>query len=61
MKFYVVKNCIVVFSGTEEECIEVIAEDLSGELEMYPEEGRAKCVIVKIVCGQYGTMQECML
>ena len=42
MKFYVVKNGIVVFSGTEKECIEIIAEDLSGELEMYPEEGRAK-------------------
>ena len=42
MRFYIVKNGIVIFSGTGEECIEVIAEDLSGELEMYPEEGRAK-------------------
>lgn len=40
MVFYVVRNGEVVFSGTEEECGEIVAKDLTGELEIYPEEGR---------------------
>ena len=40
MKWYVVQNGEIVFTGTEEECGAIIAEDETGELEMYPEEGR---------------------
>ena len=36
MKWYVVQNGEIVFIGTEEECGEVIGEDMTGELEMYP-------------------------
>lgn len=36
MKWFVVRNGEIVFSGTEEECGAIIAEDETGELEMYP-------------------------
>ena len=36
MKWFVVQNGEVVFSGTEEECGAIIGEDTTGELEMYP-------------------------
>lgn len=38
--WYVVEFGEVIFSGTEEECGAIIAEDETGNLEMYPEEGR---------------------
>ena len=40
MKYYVVKDGKVLFSGTEEECAEIIANDMSGKLEIYSEMGR---------------------
>ena len=36
----VVKDGEVIFTGTEEECSEMIENDMTGELEMYPESGR---------------------
>lgn len=36
--WYVVKNGVIVYVGTEEACVEIIAEDMTGELEMYSEE-----------------------
>ena len=38
--WYVVKFGEIIFSGTEEECGAIVAEDLTGDLEIYPEEGR---------------------
>lgn len=40
MKYYVVRNGEILFTGTEEECGAIVAEDLTGELEIYPETGR---------------------
>jgi len=40
MKYYVVHNGEIIFKGTEEECAEIIMNDTSGELEIYPEKGR---------------------
>ena len=36
MKWYVVRDGEVIFSGTEDECGAVISEDMTDELEMYP-------------------------
>jgi hypothetical protein len=36
MKWFVVRNGSIVFSGSEKECSEIVANDMSGELEMYP-------------------------
>lgn len=38
--WYVVKDGEVIFTGTEEECNEMIENDMTGLLEMYPESGR---------------------
>lgn len=38
--WYVVRFGEILFSGTEEECGEIIAKDMTGELEMYSENGR---------------------
>lgn len=35
MKYAIVKNGEIVFIGTEEQCGEIISEDMTGELEMY--------------------------
>ena len=40
--FYVVRNGEILFTGTENDCIDFIKTDLTGELEIYPEEGRIK-------------------
>ena len=42
MNWYVVKNGEIMFRGTEQECIEMIREDMTGELEIYSKDGRAK-------------------
>ena len=39
-KWYVVKNGEIVFYGTENQCGKIIAKDMTGELEMYPESAR---------------------
>ena len=41
-KWYVVKNGEIIYTGTEKECGKIIEEDMSGKLEMYPEEARQK-------------------
>lgn len=38
--WHIVKDDTVIFSGTEDECNQMIAEDTTGELEMYPDNGR---------------------
>lgn len=40
MKWYVVKFGRIIFEGTEEECAEIIANDMTGNLEIYPESAR---------------------
>jgi hypothetical protein len=40
MNWYVVRNGEIMFRGTEQECIEMIREDMTGELEIYSEDGR---------------------
>ena len=40
--WYVVKDGEVIFSGTEEECDNMIENDTTGQLEMYPESGRCE-------------------
>lgn len=42
MKWYVVRNGQIVFSGTEDECVEIVANDMSGELEMYSQDAFVK-------------------
>lgn len=38
--WYVVRFGKIIFRGTEEECGAIIAKDMTGDLEMYPEDGR---------------------
>lgn len=40
--YSVVRNGEVLFTGTEQEAGRRIAEDMSGELEMYPQSGRSR-------------------
>lgn len=42
MRFYVVMDGEVLFSGTEEECEKIVAEDMTGDLEIYPENARTR-------------------
>lgn len=41
-KWYVVRNGEIVYVGTEKQCVKIIESDMSGELELYPEEARIK-------------------
>ena len=38
--WYVVRNGEIVFVGSEQQAIEIIENDITGQLEMYPQEGR---------------------
>lgn len=40
-QWYVVHNGEIIYSGTETQCSKLIAKDMTGELEMYPESGKA--------------------
>lgn len=40
MKWYIVKNGEIMYAGTEKECEEIIKNDITGEIEMYPETAR---------------------
>ena len=42
MKWYVVRNGEILFTGTENQCVRIIDKDESDNLEMYPEEARIK-------------------
>lgn len=35
-KFCVARNGEIIFVGTEDECIEIIENDVTGEFELYP-------------------------
>lgn len=37
MKYYITRNGEIIYTGTKEECITILQEDITGELEMYPE------------------------
>lgn len=41
-KWLLVKNGVVIFKGTEKECAKKIMKDITGQLEIYPEEARIK-------------------
>ena len=38
--YYVVRDGEILFRGTEEEVEEIIEHDMSGKLEIYPEDGK---------------------
>lgn len=40
--WYVVRCGVILYVGTEEACAEIIAEDMTGELEMYHEDALVK-------------------
>lgn len=38
--FYIVRNGEIIFTGSEQECIEIIQQDMTGDIEMYPAGGK---------------------
>ena len=37
---HITRNGEIIYTGTKEECITILQEDTTGELEMYPETAR---------------------